>query len=134
MGWLLILRKSTNARDKRTSNRCAQRQRVSIDHVGRNAVEHSSEAQQHAKQHRIWRQHIHRAGSLGAVEEVDDSPGEFKSLRFVLSGVPSDTIAIARSESIRNKAVTVSLAILDPDTHAVLDAPVVWTDRKSTRL
>src|SRR5574341_201255 len=67
------------------------------------------------------------AGSLGAVEEVDDSPGEFKSLRFVLSGVPSDTIAIARSESIRNKAVTVSLAILDPDTHAVLDAPVVWT-------
>lgn len=67
------------------------------------------------------------AGSLGAVEEVADTAGDYKSLRFVLSGVPASNLAIALAEPIRDKACILRLAVLDPDTHAVLDAPVVWT-------
>jgi hypothetical protein len=66
------------------------------------------------------------AGSLGTIDEIDDSPGDYKSMRFTISGLPSDAIALARSEDIRNKAVTVHLAILDPETHVILDAPQVW--------
>lgn len=67
------------------------------------------------------------AGSLGAVEEVADVAGEHKPLRFVLSGVPSANLSIALQEPIRDKPCIVRMAVLDPDTHAVLDAPVVWT-------
>lgn len=66
------------------------------------------------------------AGALGAVEEVADASGEFKGLRFSLSGVPTALLSVALAEPIRNKACTLWLGILDPATHAVLDAPQVW--------
>lgn len=66
-------------------------------------------------------------GHLGAVETIDDSPGENKSLRFSLNGVNRDQLAIALQEPIRNKTTTIRLAVLHPDNHAVLDAPTVWT-------
>lgn len=65
-------------------------------------------------------------GSLGSVEEIDDSPGENKPLRFVLSGVPSEMLALALQEEIRNKPASVRLAVLDATTYAVLDAPLIW--------
>lgn len=67
------------------------------------------------------------AGLLGSVERVNDSPSEIKPLRFVISGVPTETIAIALAEPIRNRPCKLRLAILDSETHAVLDAPIVWS-------
>jgi hypothetical protein len=66
-------------------------------------------------------------GVLGAVEEVDDSPGEYKNLTFTLSGVDLAVIAIALAENVRNKRVTVRLAVIDPASNTILDAPVIWT-------
>jgi hypothetical protein len=66
-------------------------------------------------------------GDLGTVEEVDDSPGEYKALRFALNGVRNDYLAIVLAENIRDKPCTLRMAVLDPITHVVLDAPVVWT-------
>lgn len=65
-------------------------------------------------------------GTFGSIEEVADSPGENKQLRFTISGVPSEALALAMGEDIRNKPCNVWVAILDPDTHAVLDAPLLW--------
>lgn len=67
------------------------------------------------------------AGALGNIDKVSDAPGEIKPLRFVLSGVPTELLAIALDEPFRNRRCRVRLAILDPDTQAMLDAPVTWT-------
>jgi hypothetical protein len=66
-------------------------------------------------------------GVLGAVNEVDDSPGEYKNLTFTLSGVDLAVISIALNENVRNKRVTVREAVIDASTFAILDAPVIWT-------
>lgn len=66
-------------------------------------------------------------GTLGGVEEIDDSTGEFKSLKFMLSGVPPQMLAIALEEDIRNKPVYVRIAVLDAQTNALLDVPLVWS-------
>jgi hypothetical protein len=66
-------------------------------------------------------------GQFGSVEEIDDSPGEYKSVQFALTGVQNDMLTIALNEDIRNKAVYVRNATLDPTTHAVLDAPLAWS-------
>jgi hypothetical protein len=66
-------------------------------------------------------------GVLGAVNEIDDSPGEYKNLTFTLSGVDLAVISIALQENIRNKTVSVRLAVLAQDSNAVLDAPLIWT-------
>lgn len=66
-------------------------------------------------------------GVLGAINEVDDSPGEFKNLTFTLSGVALDVIAIALAENIRNKRVVLRLAVISEADYTVLDAPIVWT-------
>ena len=67
------------------------------------------------------------AGSLGAVEEVRDEVQSTTGLRFTLSGVPLDSIALALSEQVRGTPMQLRLAVLDPTTHAVLDAPLLFT-------
>lgn len=67
------------------------------------------------------------AGALGSVDTVQDATGEPKSIKFVISGVPTELLSLAMSEAIRNKPVTMWLGVLDPVTHAVLDAPTLWT-------
>jgi len=66
-------------------------------------------------------------GSLGAVEAVSDEAQGTQQLRFTLSGVPSDTIALALGETVRGVVCAVRLGVLDPTTQALLDAPVVFT-------
>jgi len=66
-------------------------------------------------------------GDLGTVDEVDDSPGEYKALRFALNGVRNEYLAIVLAENIRDKPCSLRMAVLHPDTHALLDAPLVWT-------
>lgn len=65
------------------------------------------------------------AGPLGAVDAVKDASGDAQALQFTLSGVPSENIALALTESARNKACTVRLAILNPATHAVEDVSTI---------
>lgn len=62
------------------------------------------------------------AGSLGALDVVRDSSGEPAALQFTLSGVPSENLALALSQSARGRACSVRLAILNAGTHAVEDA------------
>lgn len=63
------------------------------------------------------------AGQFGAVEPVSDAPGDESALRFTLSGVPADAIALALGDAPDTKGapVTLSLALLDPATKAVTD-------------
>lgn len=68
-------------------------------------------------------------GVLGGIEAVDESPGDIKGLRFSLSGVPSSQIALALSEQVQGKAVTVYTAIFDRNTYQVLDTVVEWAGR-----
>ncbi len=65
-------------------------------------------------------------GAFGTVEPVEDSPGENKPLRLQLSGVSNDTLALAMSEPIRNKPISMGLVYLHQVTHAVLDAHPLW--------
>jgi len=66
-------------------------------------------------------------GNLGAVGEVDDSPGEYKNLQFTLSGVSVDLVSIAMQEPIRGKRVVLRNAIVSSTDFTVLEAPIVWT-------
>lgn len=66
-------------------------------------------------------------GSLGAVESVVDEAQGTQALRFTISAVPTEAIALALGEDVRGRSCIVRAAVLDPDTHAVLDAPVLWT-------
>jgi hypothetical protein len=66
-------------------------------------------------------------GTLGAVDVVSDEVQSTTGLRFTLSGVPADSIALALGENVRGTSCVLRLVVLDPATHAVLDAPVVFT-------
>jgi hypothetical protein len=72
------------------------------------------------------------AGSMGAIEEIDDTPADAKGVRFTLSGVPSALLAVALAEPVRNKACTIYFGILDPTTHAVLDSIQAWSGTLDT--
>jgi predicted ester cyclase len=67
------------------------------------------------------------AGPLGSVEPMQDNAGEAQGLKFALSGVPSENIALALGQSARNKACRIYLAILNPDTHAIEDVSALGT-------
>lgn len=63
------------------------------------------------------------AGNFGLIDAVSDAPGDESALRFTLSGVPADSIALALGDAPQTKgaAVTLSLAILDPASKAIAD-------------
>lgn len=63
------------------------------------------------------------AGNFGSIDAVSDAPGDESALRFTLSGVPADSIALALGDAPQTKGagVTLSLAILDPASKAIAD-------------
>ncbi|MGL4576780.1 MAG: hypothetical protein ACRCV9_18475 [Burkholderiaceae bacterium] len=67
------------------------------------------------------------AGALGTIEPVTDRAGDYQALRFTLSGVSQDALALALSEQVRGKACYVYFVVLDADTEAVLDVDLVWS-------
>lgn len=67
-----------------------------------------------------------RTGGFGGVDAVRDTTGEITALKFVLSAVPQDALALALASSARNVPVTLRLATLDAGTHAVVGAHVVF--------
>jgi len=66
------------------------------------------------------------AGPLGQVEAVRESSGEIVGLQFQVTGVPTSEISLTLTESARGKPCQLYMGILDPDTHAVLDAPLIF--------
>lgn len=66
-------------------------------------------------------------GNLGSIDQVDDSPGEYKAMKFTLSGVNNDTLSIAINLDVKNVTVQYRVGVLDPTTSAILDAPLLWT-------
>lgn len=66
------------------------------------------------------------AGALGAIEPIGEAAGEGQARRYTLSGVPSELLAVALAEPVRNKLCVERLAIIDPSTYELLDAPIVW--------
>lgn len=73
------------------------------------------------------------ANGLGAINAIDDSPGEVKGLSLSMSGVPSDYLALALDDSniVQGTLLTIRLAILS-EAGAVLDAPIDWVGRLDT--
>lgn len=67
-----------------------------------------------------------RTGSLGAVDGVRDSTGEITGMKFSLSGVPSENIALSLGDRARGRLCKLWSAVLDPDTHAVLDTSLIF--------
>lgn len=71
----------------------------------------------------VWNSNTYLgAGTLGAVDVVRDTSGDAQALQFTLSGVPSENLSLALSQSPRGRACTVRLAVLNSATHAVEDA------------
>jgi len=62
-----------------------------------------------------------RTGNLGAVEVIKDTAGDVQALQFSISGVPTENISLALGTSVRNRACTVRMAILNANTHAIED-------------
>lgn len=74
-----------------------------------------------------WNGHLWTgAGSMGGVSSTKDTSGEIAGLKFILSGVPSENIALALGESARGKSCKFWCAILDPDTREVVDAILMF--------
>ncbi len=73
------------------------------------------------------------AAGLGAIAQIDDSPGEVKGLSLEMAGVRPDAIALAMDDAavIQGTPLTIRLAILNADGQ-ILDAPIDWTGRLDT--
>lgn len=61
------------------------------------------------------------------IEPVKDQGGELQQMRFSLSGVPSEYIALALAEPIQGKTVILSTALMDPSNDTILDVMRLWT-------
>ena len=66
---------------------------------------------------------------LGTIDAVQETPAEVKQLRFTMSGVPTASIALALTEPVQGKLVTLKLAIFDPATYQVLGSHTRWAGR-----
>lgn len=73
------------------------------------------------------------AGAIGAVSEIDDSPGEIKGLTFSLSGVDPAYIALALDDAavVQGTPCHIRTALLDSNFQ-VVDAPLDWAGRLDT--
>jgi hypothetical protein len=66
---------------------------------------------------------------LGSIDPIPETPAEVRALKFTLSGVPVTSIALALTEPVQGKLVTIKLAIFDPATYQVLDVRTRWAGR-----
>lgn len=73
------------------------------------------------------------AGALGAISQIEDSPGEIKGLNFQLIGLDSAYIALALDDAgvVQGTVATIRTAILDSN-YQVVDAPIDWVGRLDT--
>lgn len=74
------------------------------------------------------------AFGLGGVSLIEDSPGEIKGIQLSLSGASSEMVALALDDAgiVQGTPVVIRTAILDPETYALLDAPLDFRGRLDT--
>lgn len=67
------------------------------------------------------------AAGLGAIAEIEDSPGEIKGIQLQMSGVPTEYLALALADAtvVQGATLVIRLAIIS-DAGVVLDAPLDW--------
>lgn len=71
--------------------------------------------------------------NFGAIEPITQTTTDTQGLRFQLSGVPSDLIAIALAEPpVQGKACNIYVGIMDPDSYALMDITLEWAGRLDT--
>ncbi len=73
-----------------------------------------------------WGGNTYLGGRQVAVEEIKDQGGEVQGLKFTLSGVPSEMVALALAESLQGRSVVLRAALLDPDTQAIGQVLQLW--------
>lgn len=73
-----------------------------------------------------WNGNTFIGGRQTSIAPIRDQGGTVAGLSFTLSGIPTALLAIALSEPIQGKTVTVWDALMDPDTQALLDVVQVW--------
>lgn len=61
------------------------------------------------------------------MDKVQEQGGEVQAMRFSLSGVPSDVLALALGTPIQGKPVRVYTVLMDPDTQAIVDVMPLWS-------
>ncbi len=73
------------------------------------------------------------AGAIGAISEIDDSPGEIKGLTFSLAGVDPAYISLALDDAavVQGTPCYIRTALLD-ENYTVVDAPLDWSGRLDT--
>jgi hypothetical protein len=73
-----------------------------------------------------WDGNTFLGGRSIGVDRIKDSSGEVQGLRFGISGVPVEYLSIALQEPIQGKRVRCWLAIMHPDTQAIVDVVQLW--------
>lgn len=61
-----------------------------------------------------------------AIDKVRDQGGEVQAMRFTLSGVPSEQLALALGTQIQGRVIRVHTALMDPDTQAIVHVQQLW--------
>lgn len=64
----------------------------------------------------LWR----GCGTAVSIDPVSDTVGDRQSVKFTLSSVPNDVLAIALAEPMQGKRVRVYAAIGDPETYQII--------------
>jgi hypothetical protein len=73
-----------------------------------------------------WNGDTYVGGRAINATSIKDQGGSVMGLQFSLSGVQSDTLAIALAEPIQGKLIQVWTVILDPITQQILDVSLTW--------
>lgn len=68
------------------------------------------------------------AYGMGAISEIEDSPGEIKGIQFTLNESSSGVISLALDDARtwQSTPVVIRNAILD-ENYQIVDAPIVWS-------
>ena len=75
----------------------------------------------------IYDGNTYTGGRMVGIDAVRNQGGEIQGLKFSLSGVPSEAIAMALAEQIQGKSCIVYTALMDPDNQALVDVMPLWT-------
>jgi len=73
-------------------------------------------------------------GALGTLGGLDEATAiESRGISLEMSGIDPANIALALGSNYQGRAITIWVAVLNPDTHVVIDDPVaLWSGRMDT--
>lgn len=74
-----------------------------------------------------WGGNTWLGGRMVGVDPIRAQGGEVQGLKFTLDGVPSEMLALALAEQVQGKACSVRTALMDSETHQILDVIMAWS-------